>query len=114
MIVVMTSCAPTVRLEEPGDPGEHRAGQHAAEHEREDDVSERRAGRRRATIPIQTATIDADEVLALAADVEEAAAEGERDREPREDERDRQRMSVCWRFAATTSRCVPGNQTSRR
>ena len=39
--------------------------------------------------PIQTARIAPDEVLALAADVEEAAAEGERDREPDEDQRRR-------------------------
>ena len=35
----------------------------------------------------QTAKIEPDEVLALAADVEHAAAEGERDGEAREDER---------------------------
>ena len=39
--------------------------------------------------PIQTATIAPDEVLALAADVEQAAAERERDGEPGEDERRR-------------------------
>ena len=37
--------------------------------------------------PTQTATIEPDDVLALAADVEEAAAERERDGEARQDQR---------------------------
>ena len=44
--------------------------------------------------PTQTATIAPDDVLALAADVEHAAAEGERDREPGEDQRRRQQQRL--------------------
>ena len=50
----------------------------------------------------------ADEVLALAADVEHAAAEGERDREPREHERRRHEQRLLQVEAATT-RVVVGD-----
>ena len=46
---------------------------------REQDVRERRPAANET--PTQLATIEPDEVLALAADVEQPAAEGERDRE---------------------------------
>ena len=96
MIVEITSCAPTVGLQEAGDPGPDRAGERRGD--------DRRAGRAAAAAidaheePIQFATIEADEVLALAADVEHAAAERERDGEAGEDERASSGSSVCWRL----------------
>ena len=63
--------------------------------------------------PIQTAQIAPDDVLALAADVEHAAAEGERDREPGEDQRrrDDQRLLQVDAAARLGVVDVPGNQT---
>ena len=56
----------------------------------------------------------ADEVLALAADVEQAAAERERDGEAGEDQRSSV-ISVCWRLIAAIVDVVAfhGNQTWR-
>ena len=82
MIVVITSWAPTVALRNPAMPAQtaparRRAGKRAA-----------RAARARGRQP--DADPDrrdgADDVLALAADVEKAAAERERDGEPGEDQ----------------------------
>ena len=70
------------RLQEAGDPGPGRAGERADD-DRERDVQERVQPVERRADP--DGEDRADEVLALAADVEQAAAEGERDREPRED-----------------------------
>ena len=50
--------------------------------------------------PTQLATIEPDEVLALAADVEHAAAERERDREPGQDQRRRQQQRLLRLYAA--------------
>ena len=73
------------RLEQAGDPGPDRAGERAGD-DREEDVHEAgQAGQRRAD---PDGHDRADEVLALAADVEHPAAERERDREPGADERD--------------------------
>ena len=93
MIVVITSCAPTVALRKPAIPAQTAPASVAAA---------TIASRMCAPVamlthdePIQIATYSADEVLALAADVEHAAAERERDREPGEDQRRRDRSSVC-------------------
>ena len=84
MIVVITSWAPTAAFRYPGDPApdEARAGRGE---EREEDVQRpaacpRGASRRRARR-------QADRELALAADVEHPAPEGERDRERRQHQR---------------------------
>ena len=75
------------RLQEARDPGPQRSGERG-EHDREHDVQagvqldERRADPRRDE--------SADDVLALAADVEEPALEGERDGEAREQQSRRQ------------------------
>ena len=66
-------------------PASRRAREHAGD-DREQDVDEaRQAGQLRAD---PDAHDRAGQVLALAADVEHAAAERERDREPGQDERD--------------------------
>ena len=74
------------RLEEPGDPGDERA-RRRPDDEHEDHVEDRVQPLERGADP--HGEDGAGEVLALAADVEEAAAEGERDREPDEDQRRR-------------------------
>ena len=81
MIVVITSWAPTVALRKPAMPAQIAPASVAAPIA-EQDV--RRASPCPANDePIQTPTNEADEVLALAADVEHAAAERERDGEAR-------------------------------
>ena len=83
MIVVITSCAPTVALRKPAIPA------HAAPASTRAVIASRTCG----TWPCRRTRADPDgndrpdDVLALSADVEEAAAERERDREPGEDER---------------------------
>ena len=72
------------RLQQPGDARPRRAGQRG-EDDREHDVQQLgHVGERRAD---PHGDVGADEVLALAADVEQPAAEGEGDREPGEDQR---------------------------
>ena len=87
MIVVITSCAPTVAFRKPAMRRDAGAGEHR-ERDREEDVQAlRHPGPRRADPDRDDR---AGDVLALAADVEEAAAERERDGEPRADQRRRQ------------------------
>ena len=79
------------RLQDPCDPGVGRSGQRGR-HDRERDVDEAvRALERRADPDRE---VGADEVLALPADVEEPAAERERDREAGENQcgRDQERL----------------------
>ena len=86
MIVEITSLAPVVAFSKPAMPA-HTAPATTAASDREHDVQERRhAVERRAD---EDRGERADEVLALAADVEQAGAEGERDREAGEDQRRR-------------------------
>ena len=54
-----------------------------------------------------------DEVLTLAADVEEAAAEGERDREPREDQRRRENQCLLEVRGARLEASCPGEPDRR-
>ncbi len=87
MIVVITSCAPTVAFRKPAIPA-HAAPQSIA-------ASTARSTCRNGFMPLNVGADPdgedrAHQVLALAADVEHAAAEGERDREPREDQRCRE------------------------
>ena len=87
MIVVITSLAPVVAFSTPAIPpttAPRGAGRDRCEH----DVQERSACPSNDE-PTQTADERADEVLALAADVEQAAAERERDRQAGEDQRRR-------------------------
>ena len=86
MIVVITSWAPTVALRKPAIPAQIAPASVAAD-DPEQDVRERRHARQRGADPDRD--VEADEVLALAADVEHAAAERERDREPGQDQRRR-------------------------
>ena len=64
--------------------------------------------------PIQTADVEADEVLALAADVEHPAAERERDREPGQDQRRRleQRLREVVRGRVDACRSSGGRTSS--
>ena len=87
MIVEITSLAPVRRLQDPGDPGPQRRRPAAAATIASMMCST--AGIPENEEPTQTATIAADRVLALAADVEHAGAERERDREADEDQRRR-------------------------
>ena len=85
MIVEITSLAPVVARSSAGDarPTPRRPEQAAT-------IASRMCSTPGMTAndePTQTAKYDADEVLALAADVEQAAAERERDREAGEDQR---------------------------
>ena len=79
------------RLEEAGDPGEERAGEGGGADGEEDVHAVREAGPRGAD---PDGRERAGDVLALAADVEEAAAERERDREPGEHQRRRQQQGL--------------------
>ena len=60
--------------------------------------------------PTQTATIAPERVLALAADVEQAGAEGERDRQPDEDQRRRLDERLLERERRRSSRSAPPTQ----
>ena len=86
MIVEITSCAPTVALRNPAIPAISGAGQRADQH-RERHVQVRVHALERGADP--HGEDPPGEVLALAADVEQAAAECERDGETHEDERRR-------------------------
>ena len=84
MIVEITSWAPTAAFSSPAIPAQ-TAPARVASDDREHDVQQpRHAGERRAD---PHGDVGADEVLALAADVEQPAAEGEGDREAGEDQR---------------------------
>ncbi len=87
MIVEITSWAPVVAFRKPAIPAQAAPASEAATIG-EQDVREASASSTNET-PTQFATIEPDEVLALAADVEEAAAEREGDREPGQDQRRR-------------------------
>ena len=91
MIVVITSCAPTVALSSPAMPAQ-AAPARDRDDDGEDDVQERVHPRERRADP--DGEDRADEILALASDVEHAAAEGECDRDAGEDQRrrDQQRL----------------------
>ena len=96
------------RLQEAGDARPSRAGERRGA-DPEQHVRQRRPCSRTST-PTQFATIEPDEVLALAADVEQAAAERERDGEPGEDQRRRlqQRLGEVVRVEVDRVR-VPGD-----
>ena len=89
------------RLEEAGDPGPQGAGQRRRA-DPEQDVRERRHPRQAVSDPV--GHVETDEVLTLAADVEHAAAERERDGEPGEDER--RRLEQC--LTEVVRRCAHG------
>ena len=74
------------RLQEPGDPGPRRARE-GCRPDAQQDVQEGIQSGEVDAEPV--GDVEADEVLALPADVEHPAAEGEGDREPAEDERRR-------------------------
>ena len=84
MIVVITSWAPDGRLQRAGDPAPERPSQDACG-DREQDVERPRHPFEVGSDP--ECRDEADPVLALPADVEEPAAERERDRDPGEHER---------------------------
>ena len=86
MIVEITSCAPTVALRTPAIPA-YAAAASVAGHDREQDVRQRVHAREGDADPVRDD--QADEVLALAADVEHPAAEREGNGEAGEDERRR-------------------------
>ena len=86
MIVEMTSWAPTVAFRNPAIPAQAAPASVAATIA-EQDVRHRRHAREDDADPVRDD--EPDEVLALAADVEHAAAEGERDGEAAEDQRRR-------------------------
>ena len=86
MIVEITSWAPGDGLQQARDRPPGRASE-AGRHHREQDVGQ--GGHRRERGADPDGEVGADEVLALAADVEEAAAEGEGDRQAGEDQRRR-------------------------
>ena len=86
MIVEITSWAPTVALRTPAIPA-HTAPASVASDEREEDVRQRAHAGERDADPVRDE--QADEVLALAADVEHAATEREGDGKAGEDQRAR-------------------------
>ena len=92
MIVEITSCAPTVAFRIPAIPAYTAPAsvRRRSRHERR--RARRGPGRERRAEP--DGEDRAGEVLALAADVEHAAAERERDRERREDDRRRQQQRL--------------------
>ena len=75
------------RLQEAGDPRQKRAREHRGRRRDEDERAARQVDALGISVATSTAAIEPDEVLPLAADVEEAAAERERDGEPGEHER---------------------------
>ena len=86
MIVVITSLAPVVAFSRPAMPPHTRSRRARPDHA-DHDVRQRRHRVERRAEP--DGHVGADEVLALAADVEQAAAERERDRQAGEDQRRR-------------------------
>ena len=86
MIVVITSWAPTAAFRKPAIAGPERARERGGA-DAEQDVRGR--GHAAEATPDPARDEEPHEVLALAADVEEAAAEGEGDREPGQDQRRR-------------------------
>ena len=99
------------RLQQSGDAGPHRAAE-AGEHEHQHDVQQvRHAAELRAEPDREDR---ADEVLALAADVEQAGAERERDGEADEDQRRRrdQRLLQVQRGGLRARRRRPTGRTS--
>ena len=83
MIVEIASWEPDSSLEEASDPRPDRARRGPRSDAADEDVQRAQAFRRGAC-PRQSAVEEADEVLALAADVEHPAAERERDGQRRE------------------------------
>ena len=86
MIVVITSCAPTVAFRKPAMPADRRPGR------RPDDEREQHVQHGAQTVERRADPDGEDRTgqeLPLAADVEEPATERERDGEPDEDQRRR-------------------------
>ena len=109
MIVEITSLAPTVAFSRPAMPA-HAAPASVASDDREHDVQQLGHVGERGADPHRD--VRADEVLALAADVEQPAAEGEGDREPGEDQRrreDQRLLQVQRRDVSRSSPVIHGN-----
>ena len=111
MIVEITSWRPTVAFRKPAIPAQSRAGERRGA-DREQDVRQRGHAREADADPVRDD--EADEVLALPADVEHPAAEGEGDREAGEDQRRRleQRLGEVVRATVLTMFVVRDGRSS--
>ena len=103
MIVTTTSWAPTVAFRKPGDAREQRTRE-AGRGDRENDVREVRHAREGRAHPDRGER--AGDVLALAADVEQAAAERERDGQAGEHQGRRQQQRLLERVGVTRLEAV--------